>query len=320
MAIALAIALPALRFGLSVPAFAACTLLTVPLIAGTLLTAAEAGRGRVIGAIAANAFTLAVYPVGIVALMLSTRAGPGELFVVYAASQIATTAVLLFLSLRDRADVETSSSVGPYLRFAIRANPSALAMLLLVRVEVPLLQTLAGPVAVGLYATALPLAEIFLVVPTILTLVLLPKTAQQAVTRGDVIRLVTLTSLFSATCAVGIGLAAPMLVPLLFGDRYAGSVPILWVLLPGIVVLGAARVSQISMLARRQFAVPTLAAVGGLVVAVIGLAFWIPRLGAVGAALGATVAFATVAAITAVAVLPDLLRGLPVRAPNPTKP
>ena len=111
-----------------------------------------------------------------------------------------------------------------------------------------------------------------------------------------------------------------MLVPLLFGDRYAGSVPILWVLLPGIVVLGAARVSQISMLARRQFAVPTLAAVGGLVVAVIGLAFWIPRLGAVGAALGATVAFATVAAITAVAVLPDLLRGLPVRAPNPTKP
>ena len=319
-AVALAIAFPIVRFGLSVPVFAACTALTIPLIAGTLLTAAEAGRGRVVRAIAANAFALAVYPVGIAALMLLHRAGPGELFVVYAASQVATTAVLVILSLRDRASLETAARIGPYLRFAIRANPSALALLLMVRVQVPLLQTLAGPVAVGLYATALPLAEVLLIVPTILTLVLLPRSARQAVTRGDVIRLVVLTSLFAAASAVVIGLAAPWLIPLLFGDPYAGSVPILWVLLPGIVLLGAARVAQINMLARRRFATPTLAAIGGLSVAVIGLLFWIPRLGAVGAALAATLAFATVAAITAVAALPQLLRVLPVRASPPRQP
>jgi O-antigen/teichoic acid export membrane protein len=306
-AVAIAAAVPALRLGLSLAEFAVSAALTVPLIAATLLTAAEAGRGRALAAVAANAGCLVIYPAGIALLMLTQRAGAVELFAAFAVSQLATLAVLLGLSIRGRRQGATSVRPASYLGYAFKANPSALAMLLLVAIQVPVLQALAGAGEVAMYATAASLAGILLVLPTVLTQLLLPAMAAQAIGRRDLLRLLKWTTASTAMGAAGIALAAPLVVPRLFGPAYAPSVQVLWVMLPGVVFLSAARVVQIHVLAQRRFAIPTASALSGLGVLLVTLVALAPEFGAVGAAAAGTLAYLVVAGITFVTVLPQLL-------------
>jgi len=103
--------------------------------------------------------------------------------------------------------------------------------------------------------------------------------------------------------AVGLALAAPLLVPLLFGVRYSGAVPLTLLLLPGAIGMSVTKVlSRYFLSSNRQ----QLAAVGmavGVLIDVAALFVLIPRWGIAAASVAASGAYLASLAVAGSAFL-----------------
>jgi O-antigen/teichoic acid export membrane protein len=193
-------------------------------------------------------------------------------------------------------------SAGAYARYALSTNASGVALLVLLKLDVPLIQTLAGSRQVGLYAVAVPMAESLLLLSTVIGVVLLPNSAAGLVDHRRAVSIAQLAMFAAALVALVLAVAAPLLVTTVFGDMYAGAVPLLWALLPGLVLLTAGRTLQTHLIANRAFRTPTAGALLALALCLVLELILIPRLGAMGAAVASSISYATFAAIQARAV------------------
>ena len=89
----------------------------------------------------------------------------------------------------------------------------------------------------------------------------------------------------------GLGAVAPWLIPFLFGEAYRSAIVCLWLLLPGLVLMGAGRVLSQAIAGAGR---PGLNACVGLLtlsLAVTTSLLWAPRWGAAGVALATSLAY-----------------------------
>jgi O-antigen/teichoic acid export membrane protein len=91
--------------------------------------------------------------------------------------------------------------------------------------------------------------------------------------------------------SVGLYVAAPLLIATVLGPRFSGSVLACRLLLPGVVALGLNQVLYGGANALGRPLLPTCAEGAGLAATGIGLAFFVPRYGYLGAAGVSTVAY-----------------------------
>jgi polysaccharide transporter, PST family len=176
------------------------------------------------------------------------------------------------------------------------------------RVDQILVGQLLGDEAVGRYAVAVRLSEIWNLIPVAIMAAVAPSlVASQAVSREtyerQLVRLMRVLGWGSAGFAVLIGLAAPLLIGLLFGPAYAAAVPVLALHAWAAVAVALGTVSAtwlINMGLARHGLWQALA--GGIVSVGLNLLL-IPRLGIVGAAL-VQVASQAVSAVLMNAVFP----------------
>jgi O-antigen/teichoic acid export membrane protein len=289
------------RLGLNMSLFVAAAALAPILVFGMLIGAAEAGRRRapVVAGITALASGAWLVGAGVVAVI--GLGGVEPLFAAFAGAQLMLVVVLLATSwpISWRAD---AVSGGAYLRYALGTNISGVALLVLLRLDVPLIQALAGPRQVGLYAVALPMAESLLLLSTVIGVVLLPDSAAGRVDHRRAVTIAQLATIASGLVALALAIAAPWIIETVFGDPYAGAVPLLWALLPGLVFLTAGRTLQTHLVAHRAFRVPATGALVALTLCVTLELILIPPLGAMGAALASSVSYAIFALIQARAV------------------
>lgn len=298
VALAGAVVVPGLRLGLAPADFAISIALVTPVLAAALLTTSEAGRGRAVSASAVNVIPLVLYLVVTVLLTMAGYATVAAVFGVFALTRVMQTVWLLWRSRDVVGRGDDATSFRDYLGYAVGASAPTILMLLLLRIDVPIIQALAGPAQVGLWATATPMAEILLLIPTAINLVLLPRIAAGNQKAPAFLPLLRRTFIATMAGAIGIALLAPIAIPAMFGSRYAAATPILWLLLPGLVALATSRVVHIYLLAERRFMIPTASAATGLVVCVILELTFVPLYGAMAAATATTVAYLVVAAVT----------------------
>jgi O-antigen/teichoic acid export membrane protein len=296
-----AIAWDSARLGLDLPVFIAAAALAPILVFGMLVGAAEAGRGRAPAVAGITALAAAAWLTGAAVVAVAGLGRPETLFAIFAAAQLLLAVALLVLSWPTswRAKVIPA---GTYLRYALSTNASGVALLVLLRLDVPLIQTLAGPREVGLYAVALPMAESLLLLSTVIGVVLLPNSATGRVDHRKAVSIAQLATLVSGLVALVLAAAAPALIVTVFGEAYAGAVPLLWALLPGLVLLTAGRTLQTHLVANRVFRTPTAGAVVALALCLVLELILIPPLGAMGAAVASSISYATFAVIQARAV------------------
>jgi O-antigen/teichoic acid export membrane protein len=178
------------------------------------------------------------------------------------------------------------------LRFGVRAWLGGLAHLLNARVDQLLLGLMATQAALGTYAVAVNASEVLFYVPSAVATALLPVVARSGTAAGveqtlRVFRAVMLITLLAVAAAAVLG---PVLVPVVFGHAYAGSVePFLW-LLPSAFGFAASAVFSNALLASGAPARSSLGPVTSLAVGVPLDLVLIPTLGATGAAIAASVA------------------------------
>jgi O-antigen/teichoic acid export membrane protein len=156
---------------------------------------------------------------------------------------------------------------------------------------------------VGLYAIGVALSEALWLLANSVAVVLVPRLT--AADEEYVSRTTPLvcrgTVLASLAGAVVLGIAAPRLIPLLFGDDFRGSVaPLLW-LLPGTVALAASKVLSAYVFSRGRPLINT--SIAGLTFAatMAGDLALIPTLGVDGAAIASSLAYILSLGLTAAA-------------------
>lgn len=187
----------------------------------------------------------------------------------------------------------------PYLkeawRYGIKAQLCNVLAYLNFRIDVFLLNFLAGPVAVGGYSVATKIVEQLWMVSQAVSAVAFPHLASF---KGDMVRrraLMPVLARFSLwVTALGsvvlIGLA-PYFVPLLFGHDFDVSIPVVYALLPGIVLMSCAKVQENDFAAAGWVGVNLAISISVLLINITMNFVLIPDYGAFGAALATSISY-----------------------------
>ena len=263
----------------------------------TLLGNAEIGRGRTAVYNVMMAGTMAVYLAGIVTLLAADHLTVIACFAVYGASQVLGIIALLVLATKRVHDDGADIPMRQYGSYALRAYLPNLVQYGMLRMDVPVIQVLAGTTAVALYAVALPFAEALLLLPVAVGLVLFPQVTSGAVNRAATRRIAVAVMITTTALAVAIAVAAPIAVPIIYGSPYRDSVTVVWSMLPGLIVFSAARTTQTYFSGTDNLRPVVMAAVAGVAAGLITLLALVFRFGAVGAGIADSagyIAFATI--------------------------
>lgn len=170
---------------------------------------------------------------------------------------------------------------------------------LLWRVDILMLASQVSRAEVGRYTLAVTLAEMVLLFSESLAAVVLPYQAVGTV--SDAARLTARVSginlLMSVLGLAAVAVSAPLIVPVVYGQAYAGAIAPLWALIPGVSALAASNgISPYLVRLGRPLLLSGCAAAALGCNIVLNL-FFIPLWGITGAALASSVAYILLAAL-----------------------
>lgn len=181
----------------------------------------------------------------------------------------------------------------------MRYHVGLLSVFLLFRLDILILNAMVPAAAVGLYSVAVTLIE--------MTRLATDATARVALSRqmeGDQDQAAAFTAWTTrltvplATVSVGaMCAAAPVLIPLLYGSSFAGSVAPLLALSPGLLALTATRTISAFLLRLDRPMLVSLTSVASLVVNVVLNLALIPVWGIVGSAVASSVGYVLLAGL-----------------------
>ena len=130
----------------------------------------------------------------------------------------------------------------PELRFVAAIGVTNLIGLMNYKIDLFLVQHFLGLSATGVYSIAVIVAELLWFVSSSVTQAAYARvgTRDAALASSTVVRAVHYSFLILLLVAPGLWVAASILLPWLLGDEYPAALPVLAVLLPGVLVFGAA--------------------------------------------------------------------------------
>lgn len=184
-------------------------------------------------------------------------------------------------------------SGGVLIGYAARGYMANISQFLSYRIDLFVLEITNSLAAVGIYSVAVRIAEILWQLPNAVAYVLLPGVArlQRKDIRTEVTGALRLTVGVSLLAALLLAASAPFLVPLLYGDEFAGAVVAIWLLLPGIVAMAGTKVFGNVMSGRGRPGLASAVSAGSLLVSVALDVALIPRFGIPGAAIATSGAY-----------------------------
>lgn len=237
------------------------------------------------------------------ALLLLATAGklsPGVVVALWAVSMTAPLAVLV-PAVRPRLRRWDRRLAREALDRGLRYHLGLASLFLLFRSDILILDGLTTTAAVGLYSLAVNLADLTRLVTDAIAQIALPRqlgtddrgaaAATLAVTR--------LTAVAALASVAAMCVAAPPLIPLVYGASFAGSVPSLLALAPGLLALGATRPLGAYLLRLDRPMLASAMSVAALAVNVALNFALVPLYGIVGSAVASSVAYAGLACLQA---------------------
>jgi O-antigen/teichoic acid export membrane protein len=192
----------------------------------------------------------------------------------------------------QRPSLELARRVGSY---GLRAQLGGVIFLLNLRLDFILLQLLAGPAVLGVYAVASKFAELIKVPGTALTYVLYPRYAGEGAAQASASarRLLPRACLATAAAVVPLALAAGFVIPVAYGSEFQGAVVPAQIILLGLCLEGVTGVITGFLYGAGRPGLNSWAMGVGLVVTVILDLLLIPPFGANGAAMASAAAYLT---------------------------
>jgi len=297
-------------------------LATVPLgMFGTIAAAVQLALGRRSRFNAAQVANPVVMTAVVFWFAATSSLTPGNVVVAAVAGTVAAAAVVCRgLPWRKLAvDLHTMRSD---LRFGFKAHLGSLFRLTNLRLDYLVMSAVVPAKELGLYATANNLLLPLFTLPTAVSTLLAVKVAraslaedetgeaasrQLAMIRAEAFRY----SVLSVAGGVALGLMGWLVVPLILGDTYRGTVGLVWLLLPGSVLLCYTTIATAGAVSMNKVWVGVASEAAAAIVTVSLLPILLPSWRAAGAATTSSIAYAVSAAVAAA--------GLAVMRRNMTK-
>lgn len=229
-----------------------------------------------------------------VGISLGALAAGGGILVLMWVYTIASAAQFVLLSwvLQQYAKIQWKLDLGFWKRLLEQAYPLALANLFWVlyfRIDTVMLASFAGEKAVGLYNAAYRLLEFTLIVPAYYGGAIFPViSASQSVNPQRFLliyrRSIKYMLVASLPMALGVAALAPKMIEVLYGQAYAASVPVLFILMWCLVIISVNSINIPYLIAMNRQKTVTWITLTSMLVKV-GINLWaIPRYGLLGAA------------------------------------
>ncbi len=247
---------------------------------------------------------------GLIVLLLIHRLTPFSAAVIYELPFASITIVTL-VRLREvlRAPKDLAVRARSLLHYGLRAYGTDIINTLAGQIDQALVVGLLSAASFGLYAVAIGGARILAVLSSSLNAVLFPKAS--GLDRSEAIELVGRAAriVFAFTFVAGVlfALALPVLVPLAFGNQYAGAIGLIRVLTVAMLFAATANTLAQGLLATGRPEVATIVQLAGLCVTVPLMFVLIPRFGLTGAAVAVVISNA-VRLVLVMASYPLVLR------------
>lgn len=200
------------------------------------------------------------------------------------------------VSSRWRADIVLlRRMIGYGLKFHI----SILAGTIIIRADLLVVNHYRGAAEAGVYSVASQFALLLMLLPGVIATLLFPRVTSEQDTRGETTCQVSrYTTFIMFVCCLG---AVPfsLVLPLIYGPAFIDATALLWILLPGVYLMGleSVLVQHFNALGL-PLAIP-LYWLATLVLNLILVFALVPRFGAQGAAIASSISYATIFALVA---------------------
>lgn len=254
----------------------------------------------------------AAVAMGMVAAPLVTTATPQSMFYFWVAGYAIGAAYLAVRILRRSAFGVDLSRMRKSITYGVRAFWTQVWEFVNMRGDQLLVAAIAPPSVLGVYATAVSLSEILFHVPNALSQVVFSDTAAGVHADPRAMALREGRGVFGLTVAGGVALLVVswlVVLPLTGLTAQELLVPLGLMVVP-ISLLSSARMLGASLMGGGRPELPGLAAAASFVVTIAMDLALVPRLGAVGAALGVSAGYLTGAAVLALTFSGRLGSGL----------
>jgi O-antigen/teichoic acid export membrane protein len=185
--------------------------------------------------------------------------------------------------------------IGNLIRKGLVYSVALFVITLNYKVNIIVMERLSSAAEIGVFALGVSVAQMTWALPQAITTALFSHSATAAdedVFSGKVQRLFRVSILIALALVVALGIAAPILVPLIYGADFRPSVRVIHLLLPGVFFLLGLKILNMDLAGRGKpnvslwAMIPALALNGALSVSLV------PRHGAQGAAIASSASYA----------------------------
>jgi O-antigen/teichoic acid export membrane protein len=189
-----------------------------------------------------------------------------------------------------------SDVIKASLSFGLRGYIANILQFFNYRLDVLIVNFFLGPTAVGIYAVSYGIAELIWNLPDAVSFVFFPRTVsdQRQKRKSTTLQILAITVVMTLIGALFLATVGKFLISFLYTDTYKGAYLPLLALLPGVVLLGAAKVLTAEILGRGYPQYNSILSGVGLIVTVIGDLILIPGYGILGAAIASSLSYGVI--------------------------
>ncbi len=208
------------------------------------------------------------------------------------------------------------SVMRPTFSFGLRGHIGNLFQFFNYRLDVFIVNYFLGPASVGIYIVSVMVTELLWYLPNAVGFVIFPKSAATSPEAMNAFtpRVFRITLGLTALGALGLAALGKPLIQVIYSSAFVGAYVPMLVLLPGVVLLGGAKVLTNEIAGRGYPHYNSVNAGLAIVLTVVLDLVLIPRHGIVGAALASTIAY-TAIFFTAIGFYITVTRGLTKETP-----
>ena len=181
----------------------------------------------------------------------------------------------------------------PVLSYGIKAYVANLLQFFNYRLDTFIVNSFIGPGGVGIYSSAVTLAELLWQLPNSVSLVLFPKAAgtEPGLMNRFTPKMIWMVLGVSLMGALGLSIFGKLIIRILLSRAFLGAYVPMLVLLPGVILLGLAKILFADILGRGYPQYSSIISGSSLVITIVLDLTLIPRMGITGAALASSVAY-----------------------------
>jgi O-antigen/teichoic acid export membrane protein len=211
-------------------------------------------------------------------------------------------ALLLVISAKTLAQSKWRADVALLRRmitYGLKFHISILAGAIIIRADLLVVNHFRGPAEAGVYSVASQFALLLMLLPGVIATLLFPRVTTEQDARGETTCLVTRYTTFVMFICCIAAVPFSLLLPLVYGAQFYDATGLLWILLPGVYLMG---LESVLVQHFNALGLPKAIPIYWLVTLAINLALvftLVPRYGAQGAAIASTISYAAIFGLVA---------------------